>query len=135
MPNVVTAPPSNAQGPVIDPKTPAFHQTIGPPPQTFGARPDPYATLLKGGTIGAAYSETISVNGGLSPYTFAFTGSLPTGCTLNAATGVISGTPTAAGTFTFTILVTDANGVIGSETFSIVVSAAASGGGNFGWVS
>jgi hypothetical protein len=32
-------------------------------------------------------------------------------------------------------LVTDANGVIGSETFSIVVSAAASGGGNFGWVS
>src|ERR1039458_1221903 len=55
--------------------------------------PVPVAQQLKGGTIGIAYSETISAQGGTSPYTFALTsGSLPTGTSLNTSTGVISGT-------------------------------------------
>ena len=134
MPSVITAPPSNAQAPVVNPGAPAEHQTIGPPPQTWGARPIPYAEDLKEGTIGVAYSETISVSGGHAPFLFALTGTLPTGCALNTATGVISGIPTAAGSFTFTIGVTDADGLTGSQTFTIAISAATSGGGNYGWV-
>ena len=40
-------------------------------------------------------------------------GALPTGLSLNSATGAITGTPTTAGTFTFTITATDANGCFG----------------------
>jgi hypothetical protein len=48
--------------------------------------------------LNAAYSQTISGSGGTSPYTFAVTaGALPTGLSLGASTGVISGTPTASG--------------------------------------
>jgi Putative Ig domain len=50
---------------------------------------------------------------GTPPYTFVITsGSLPPGLTLNPANGVISGTPTASGTYTFIIQVTDAVGVV-----------------------
>lgn len=63
---------------------------------------------LPAANLGVAYSATLAATGGQSPYTFAVTtGSLPTGLTLNSATGAISGTPTAAGTFNFTITVTD----------------------------
>jgi large repetitive protein len=62
---------------------------------------------LPAANIGVSYTTSIVASGGLSPYTFAITtGSLPTGLTLSTA-GVISGTPTAAGSFTFTITVTD----------------------------
>lgn len=65
-------------------------------------------TSLPAANLGVAYSATLTAAGGQSPYTFAVTtGSLPTGLTLNSATGVISGTPTTGGTFNFTITVTD----------------------------
>jgi uncharacterized repeat protein (TIGR01451 family) len=63
---------------------------------------------LSGGTVGTAYSETMSATGGVGPYTFAVTtGSLPGGLTLSGA-GLLSGTPTAPGTFSFTITASDA---------------------------
>ena len=56
------------------------------------------------------YSQTIAVSGGVQPYTFSIsTGSLPAGLSLNASTGVLSGTPTTTGTSTFAIKVTDSN--------------------------
>ena len=65
-------------------------------------------TSLPAANLGVAYTATLTAAGGQSPYTFAVTtGSLPTGLTLNSATGVISGTPTTGGTFNFTITVTD----------------------------
>jgi uncharacterized repeat protein (TIGR03803 family) len=58
----------------------------------------------------APYSQAIAVSGGVQPYTFSVsTGSLPAGLSLNASTGVISGTPVTTGISTFTIKVTDSN--------------------------
>jgi hypothetical protein len=68
-------------------------------------------TSLPGGSIGAAYNQTLQATGGITPYTWSVTvGTLPTGLTLNAATGVISGTigGTFVGTDTFTVTVSDA---------------------------
>jgi hypothetical protein len=60
------------------------------------------------GVAGVKYSDllTLSAVGGMSPYTFSETGSLD-GMTLNPTTGVISGTPTSPGTFTFTAMAKD----------------------------
>ena len=69
------------------------------------------ATPLAGGTLGAAYSAAITpASGGTAPYTYAVTaGALPGGLTLNAATGAITGTPSALGTFNFAITATDSS--------------------------
>jgi hypothetical protein len=64
-------------------------------------------TTLANGVANTPYSATISAFGGAQPYTWSITGSLPAGLTLNSSTGVISGTPTTAGTSSFTINVTD----------------------------
>ena len=121
------------QGRITYPKDPAHAPKMGPPARYPSPTVAFYATAIAGATIGVPYSQTFSGTGGTTPYSWTVTGgSLPTGCTLNASTGVVSGTPTAAGTFTFTIKITDANGVNASETFSVIVSAG--GGGNFGWI-
>jgi hypothetical protein len=74
------------------------------------------------GKVGSAYSATLSVSGGKSPFAFSISsGSLPPGLKLNPATGVISGIPTASGTYTFTAKVTDANGSSDTATCSIVI--------------
>ena len=68
-------------------------------------------TSLPGGTIGTAYSATITATGGVIPYTFSITsGSLPNGLSLGSSTGTISGTPTGPPTTSaFTVQVADAN--------------------------
>ena len=60
--------------------------------------------------VGSAFSSVPTVTG-TGPLTFAVTaGSLPQGTTLNTTTGEVSGTPTAAGAFAFTVSVTGAGG-------------------------
>jgi hypothetical protein len=103
-----------------------------PPSHYF---PVPVASALKGGTTGAAYRETITAQCGTAAYTFAVTsGALPTGTSMTSG-GVISGTPSVAATASFTVTVTDALGFTGSQSFSITISAPASGGGSYTFVS
>lgn len=63
---------------------------------------------LAGGTVAVPYAATLGATGGYGTGTYAFSlasGALPSGLTLSAG-GALSGTPTAAGTFTFTVQVT-----------------------------
>jgi hypothetical protein len=73
--------------------------------------PPPALTLTcptNAGQAGVVYSSTAVASGGLPPYTFSVaSGALPAGLTLNTTTGAITGTPTAAGSFT--VKVTDSS--------------------------
>lgn len=81
---------------------------------------------LTGGSAGNAYTNTLTQTGALGAPNFAVTaGALPPGLTLSAS-GTISGTPTATGTFNFTATVNDASGCSGSQAYSITVVCPAS---------
>ena len=74
------------------------------------------------GVVGTAYSDTLTAAGGTTPYTWSISaGSLPAGLTLNASTGVVSGTPTTAGTASFTVKVTDAKSKTATFATSITI--------------
>jgi hypothetical protein len=80
---------------------------------------------LPAGTVGAGYSQTLTVTGGTAPYTWTVTaGALPAGLTLNPATGQIGGTPTAAGTSSFTIQVGDSHGLTATKPLSLSIAVA-----------
>jgi len=71
----------------------------------------------------STYSQTFTATGGTQPYTFTGTG-IPAGLALSS-TGVLSGTPRTAGTYSFTVQVSDASGISVSGTFSLTVTAPA----------
>ena len=80
---------------------------------------------LPAATVGTAYSQTVSATGGTGSYTYSVSaGALPAGLTLNAARGVISGTPTTAGASSFTIRATDGSGAFGTRAYSVTTNAA-----------
>ncbi len=83
----------------------------------------PTGTILTAGTVGAAYNAvTFQATGGTSPYHYAISdGALPPGLTLSPA-GLLTGTPTAGGVFSITVLATDAESVTGSQTYSLTVN-------------
>jgi len=77
--------------------------------------------MLTGGVAGSSYSASLAQTGALGTPNFAITaGALPPGVTL-ATNGTISGTPTATGTFNFTVTVSDASGCSGAQSYSITV--------------
>jgi len=81
-------------------------------------------TTLPDMAVGVAYSTPLTASGGTAPYIFTLTtGTLPPGMTLSPA-GVLSGTPTASGTSTFTIRGTDANACFLELSFTAVIPTA-----------
>ncbi|UDL15173.1 major tail protein [Gordonia phage Pons] len=73
--------------------------------------------------VGEDYGINLSAVGDGSPFTWAVTaGTLPDGLTLSAG-GVLSGTPTEAGTFPLTVTVTDENGDTATKGLTLVVNA------------
>jgi len=73
-------------------------------------------------TVGASIAPlTLSVSGGTGPYTWSATG-LPAGLSISS-TGVVSGTPTAAGTSSVTVTATDSTGASGSASFDFNVTS------------
>jgi subtilisin family serine protease len=83
-------------------------------------------TSLPGGTVGQSYSQTLSATGGKTPYTWSVSsGNLPPGLTLGGSSAVISGTPTSAGSYSFTVQVADGRQT-DTQVLSIVVAAAPS---------
>ena len=110
---------ASVAGPVIVP------MTLTPPPSTLV--PLISTTSLANGVVGSAYSQTLTAAGGTTPYTWAVaSGTLPAGLNLSAA-GVVSGTPTAAGSSSFTVRVTDSASPAATATqaLSITIGAAA----------
>ena len=66
-----------------------------------------------GGSVGEAYSYTYTATGGTAPYTYSVvSGALPPGLSLDEDTGILSGTPTTGGTYSFGVQVMDALGVV-----------------------
>ncbi len=81
---------------------------------------------LPAGTLNFAYPSTnVSASGGIQPYTWSITvGALPGGLSLDPSTGIISGTPSASGTFNFTVQVKDSVNSTATAALSIIVNAA-----------
>jgi large repetitive protein len=81
-------------------------------------------TSLPNATVSGPYSQTLVSAGGTVPLTWnVISGSLPAGMTLSSS-GVLLGTPTTAGTSSFTVRVTDTNSVSASQALSLIVNPA-----------
>lgn len=82
-------------------------------------------STISDGVPGVPYTATFTATGGTaptSPYTFSVgSGTLPPGLMLNS-NGTLSGTPTDAGVYTFTIIATDANGHTGNRSYPITIA-------------
>jgi hypothetical protein len=62
---------------------------------------------LPAGSVGQSYSQPVQASGGVPPYQWNTLQTLPAGLSLDAASGVVSGTPAATGSFAVTVTVTD----------------------------
>lgn len=89
--------------------------TVTPP--TLNLSP----ATLPNAIAGVAYNQAFSATGATAPYSYQITsGSLPAGLTLSSV-GALTGSPTAAGSFSFTVQATDANNFTGSLAHNLVV--------------
>jgi uncharacterized repeat protein (TIGR01451 family) len=78
---------------------------------------------LPGGEVGVAYSQSIAASGGAAPITFrVVSGTPPPGLSLSSS-GVLAGTPTDDGTFSFTVRATDANECTGSRSYVLTITS------------
>ncbi|KTR97021.1 Ig domain-containing protein [Microbacterium testaceum] len=96
-------------------------------PQSSGpsaTAPTITTTALDSAKVGAAFSQTLTADG-TAPITWSIKdgGALPAGLTLDSATGVVSGTPTTAGSYSFTVVATNSAGS-NEKAFTGTVDAA-----------
>jgi hypothetical protein len=94
-----------------------FTLVVNPQPVTI------ITTALPSGAVGTAYSQTVQASGGTGAIAWSVSaGTLPTGLSLGSTTGIISGTPSAIGSFSFTVQATDSKGVIAQQSFSLNIA-------------
>ena len=89
---------------------------------------------LKSGQVGQYYEQQMDATGGTLPYhwSIAAGGNLPDGLNIDPDTGLISGTPTTAGTFGFTVQVTDSSQIIATKRFTFAgPPSPGTGGGDY----
>ena len=77
---------------------------------------------LPAATVGITYTNQLQIAGGTAPYNWSATGTFPPGLGLNPTNGFVSGVPTTAGTFAFTLTVFDVNGATVSQAFTMTVN-------------
>lgn len=101
--------------------TESFSITINPPRELVITN---QSDTLSPGTVGEFYCcGNLFADGGVAPYTWSLVGGeLPPGVELSESPGRITGTPATAGTFTFTVRVTDDRGATAERTFSITIT-------------
>jgi hypothetical protein len=99
----------------------AFSIAISPPAPLRITFP---TTCCNAGTVGQSYLQNFSLSGGVAPYAASITaGKLPPGLKLSASPPIsITGTPTTAGRFTFTVKVTDSKGAQATKQGSITMA-------------
>ena len=93
---------------------------------TINNDPEISTTSLESWTLNVAgYNQTVAATGGTGAlaWTLQAGDSLPTGLSLNAATGAITGKPTASGTYVFHIVVTDSIGDTATKMYSVTIAA------------
>ena len=96
--------------------------SVAAPVFTSGSAPGGNITVFYSHTFTASGAPTLVGNAGLSsPFTLT-SGILPFGLTLTGATGVLSGTPTASGTFSGTVQASNLVGTAPAQPFSITIS-------------
>jgi hypothetical protein len=116
---------------VVNPEGQTAQQTynikVDPPPPLTITLPASGSTLAPG-TVGSAYAQNFFLSGGQAPYTWSVaSGQLPPGLALRSTAAPtdnnnqLSGTPTTAGTFTFTMKVTDTVGDQATQQFSLTI--------------
>jgi Putative Ig domain len=78
---------------------------------------------LRAGVVGKRYAARLKALGGAAPKTFKFVGKHPSWLHLNARTGALSGKPTKAGKFSFSVKVTDSLKAVSTKKFTLTVRA------------
>lgn len=89
-------------------------------------------TTLPSATVGAIYSQQLTVVNATAPVAWTITGgALHSGLSLNQTNGIISGTPTAAGTSSFIVRATDANSQFDEQQLALIVENPGAGASDF----
>ena len=77
---------------------------------------------LPAGVAGSPYALTFEASGGRPPYTWSNTGALPSGLSINATTGALTGTPAQSGAFPVTVKVQDPDGLVGMREYTLTIT-------------
>ena len=124
--------------PGAPPSQGTYSITLGPPLPLQVVLPAGGSDLSPG-TVGVAYAQSFFLGGGVAPYTWSVaSGQLPPGLALVSTAAPtdnnnqLAGTPTQAGKFDITMMVTDGSGQSATQEFSLAMNAPGSSGGGGG---
>ena len=124
--------------PSAPPSQGTYSITVGPPLPLQVVLPASGSTLSPG-TEGVAYAQNFFLSGGVAPYNWSLaSGQFPPGLALVSTAAPtdnnnqLAGTPTQAGKFDITMMVTDGSGQSASQQFSLAINAPGSSGGGGG---